>query len=86
MSKLKLEDGETALTEARKSRTPKRTTEEQLTDVLTKLLAAMEDRLAKMKARSMDCAKTKANLDNDIPALEKKIAAQKLAMGKETAE
>ena len=62
-------------------RAPKRTTEQQLTDVATKLLALAEKKLATMKAKQADAECLLHNLDNDIPALEKQIAAQRAALG-----
>lgn len=62
-------------------RAAKRSTEEQLTDVMTKLLAKLEDSLANMKSRKQAAEDTIQTMDSVIPALEKKIAAQRLALG-----
>lgn len=67
-------------------RAPKRSTEQQLTDVLTKLLSSMEDRYAKMREKRADAAKTVATMDIELPALHKKIAAQRAALGIDTAK
>jgi hypothetical protein len=63
------------------ARAPKRTQEQQLTDVLTKLLASMEERHAKMLAKRADAAKIVATMDTELPLLHKKIAAQRSALG-----
>ena len=63
------------------ARAPKRTQEQKLTDVLTKLLANQEDRLAKMTEARFEASETITKLDDAIPTLRKKIAAQRLALG-----
>ena len=62
-------------------RAPKRTTEQQLTDVATKLLAKLEERRAKMLKDRADYMLNVSNINADIPALEKQIAAQRAALG-----
>jgi polyhydroxyalkanoate synthesis regulator phasin len=63
------------------ARAPKRTTEEIITDQITKLLDRMETKLGKMRSELHDATRTVDMLESDIPALEKKIAAQRAALG-----